>query len=290
MSYGCSWCVMSSFPSRIVERPGGALGHGHQLTILSSSASSDLAGIVVTDSIILVPSSTSTGAGEGGAHRKGDISDGLPAPACRAAQLTTMGRSRGLTERDVASQLSDALFGNLSQIFIKGRDEIEVRVMLPDDERHAQATLDSLQLQLPGGGFMPLMTAVKLEPHQGFEILRHYNGRLSATVFADVDRTRNNANRIREQLRKKVIPELEGKWGVEASYTGRAEDQKETLADMKQGAFFALAMIYIRCPPWRERSEGAKGDPKGASERGVQSYGRPVCSRNELAMLWRNAG
>ena len=64
---------------------------------------------------------------------------------------------------------------------------------------------------------------------------------------------------------------------------------------------------YHRCPPWRakrrrvvpgsreatrdtRRAEGAKGDPKGASERGVQSYGRPVCSRNELAMLWRNAG
>ena len=62
-----------------------------------------------------------------------------------------------------------------------------------------------------------------------------------------------------------------------------------------------------RCPPWRakrrrvvpgsreatrdtRRAEGAKGDPKGASERGVQSYGRPVCSSNELAMLWRNAG
>ncbi len=68
----------------------------------------------------------------------------------------------------------------------------------------------------------------------------------------------------------------------------------------------ALATLF-RCPPWRakrrrvvpgsreatrdtRRAEGAKGDPKGASERGVQSYGRPVCSRNELAMLWRNAG
>ena len=65
--------------------------------------------------------------------------------------------------------------------------------------------------------------------------------------------------------------------------------------------------VRLRCPPWRakrrrvvpgsreatrdtRRAEGAKGDPKGASERGVQSYGRPVCSRNELAMLWRNAG
>ena len=51
---------------------------------------------------------------------------------------------------------------------------------------------------------------------------------------------------------------------------------------------------FPRCPPWRakrrrvvpgsreatrdtRRAEGAKGDPKGASERGVQSYGRPVC-------------
>ncbi len=66
-------------------------------------------------------------------------------------------------------------------------------------------------------------------------------------------------------------------------------------------------ITFDRCPPWRakrrrvvpgsreatrdtRRAEGAKGDLKGASERGVQSYGRPVCSRNELAMLWRNAG
>ena len=160
-------------------------------------------------------------------------------------ELSAMGRSRGLTEKEVASQLTDALNGNLSQIFIQGRDELEVRVMLPDDERYTLATLNRLQIRLPGGGFMPLMTAVNLRPHQGFEILRHYNGRLSATVFADVDRTRNNANRIRERLRQKVIPELEGKWGVEVSYTGRAEDQQETLADMKQGALFALAMIYI---------------------------------------------
>ena len=68
-----------------------------------------------------------------------------------------------------------------------------------------------------------------------------------------------------------------------------------------------VPLARFRCPPWRakrrrvvpgsreatrdtRRAEGAKGDPKGASERGVQSYGRPVCSRNELAMLWRNAG
>ena len=160
-------------------------------------------------------------------------------------ELTPLARAQGLSEGAVVSQLSDALNGNLAQIYIQGRDEVEVRVMLPDDERHGLAGLERLQLRLPNGGFMPLGNAVRFKPHQGFEILRHYNGRLAVTLFADVDRTRNNANRIREQLKAEVIPALEAKWGVRVSYTGRAEDQRETLADMKQGALFALAMIYI---------------------------------------------
>ncbi len=160
-------------------------------------------------------------------------------------ELTPAGRAAGLTEREVARQLSQALDGYLAQIFVRGRDEVEVRVMLTEAERHRLATLDSLMLKLPRGGFMPLASAAKLKPYQGFEILRHYNNRLAATVFADVDRSRNNANRIREQLKQKVIPALEAKWGVSASYTGRAEDQAETLADMKVGALYALVLIYL---------------------------------------------
>ena len=88
------------------------------------------------------------------------------------------------------------------------------------------------------------------------------------------------------------------------SFDGLSALVRQKLAeDPASGQLF----VFIRCPPWRakrrrvvpgsreatrdtRRAEGAKGDPKGASERGVQSYGRPVCSRNELAMLWRNAG
>ncbi|RTZ73521.1 MAG: hypothetical protein DSZ00_06290, partial [Gammaproteobacteria bacterium] len=67
-----------------------------------------------------------------------------------------------------------------------------------------------------------------------------------------------------------------------------------TTAAQENGVEDASSWEFKRCPPWRakrrrvvpgsreatrdtRRAEGAKGDPKGASERGVQSYGRPVC-------------
>ncbi len=92
-------------------------------------------------------------------------------------------------------------------------------------------------------------------------------------------------------------------WLLAAQMTMEIATASLVLVDMLVNPF----MADRRCPPWRakrrrvvpgsreatrdtRRAEGAKGDPKGASERGVQSYGRPVCSRNELAMLWRNAG
>ncbi len=109
-------------------------------------------------------------------------------------------------------------------------------------------------------------------------------------------------------------PEWRQTESVWQGYFDRWINQPEPKALMLSSIFFDLRVVHgerrllsNRCPPWRakrrrvvpgsreatrdtRRAEGAKGDPKGASERGVQSYGRPVCSRNELAMLWRNAG
>jgi multidrug efflux pump subunit AcrB len=64
-------------------------------------------------------------------------------------------------------------------------------------------------------------------------------------VYADVEKQTANANAVRAQLRDKIMPALEQRYGIEWAYTGRAEDQRETTSDMKNGAWFALAMIYI---------------------------------------------
>jgi len=160
-------------------------------------------------------------------------------------QLNPLGESLGLTVQEVGLQMRGAFDGHLTQIFNEGDDEIEVRVSLPDRERYRLAALDDLSLFLPDGRTVPMRSVVELQERRGFKALRHAEGELAVAVYADVNNKVANANLIRARLRGEILPPLVEKYGIDWDFTGRAEDQRETAADMKKGALFALAMIYI---------------------------------------------
>ncbi len=160
-------------------------------------------------------------------------------------RLSPFGESLGLSVEAVGRQLRGAFDGELAQIFNEGDDEIEVRVVLPDVERHRLTALEDFNVFLPTGETVPLMSVVELEERRGFKAVRHAEGRLAVTVFADVDKQQANANDVRAQLRDTLMPELATDFGLHWEFTGRAEDQRDTADDMKRGALFALAMIYI---------------------------------------------
>jgi multidrug efflux pump subunit AcrB len=174
------------------------------------------------------------------------IEDDMPyGPQQMVFRLTPLAESRGLTIAEVGRQLRGALDGYLAQIYNKAEEEVEVRVMLPDAERYHLAALRDFTFVLPDGSRMPLHSAIELTERRGFKAVRHADGRRAITVYADVDASQNNANEIRAELAKKVLPDLVARYGVDWSYTGRAEDQRDTLGDMGSGALFALGMIYI---------------------------------------------
>ena len=160
-------------------------------------------------------------------------------------ELTPLAEALGLSVADVGRQLRGALDGHLAQIFNEGDEEIEVRVMLPDAERYRLSTLEDLNLSLPGGQRAPLSTLIELRERRGFKVLRHSGGELAVSVYADIDRTLANENQVRAQLRQEVLPRLVREFGVNWEFAGQAEDQRDTLADMRRGALFALTMIYI---------------------------------------------
>lgn len=160
-------------------------------------------------------------------------------------RLTPEGRAAGLTVEAVGRQLRAAYDGRLAQIYQDGLDEIEVRVVLPDGERHHMSSLERFAIILPDGRGLPLGTVADLVSRQGFEALRHADGRLAVNVFGDVDRAQNNVGRIIASLQESVLPSLAARYGIDYSFQGRAADQAETLGDMQMGVVFALLMIYV---------------------------------------------
>ncbi len=174
------------------------------------------------------------------------IEDDMPfGPQQLIYRLTPLGESLGLSVADVGRQMRAALDGELAQIYTEGEEELEVRVMLTDDERHHLAALDNFKVSLRDGTRVPLLSVISLQQRRGFKAVRHADGQRAITLYADVDRSQNNANRIREQLQQSVLPDITQRHGLHWQYTGRAEDQADTMADMKRGALFAVAMIYI---------------------------------------------
>ncbi|MBD3821306.1 MAG: efflux RND transporter permease subunit [Thiotrichales bacterium] len=160
-------------------------------------------------------------------------------------ELTPQGKALGFTYTGLGQQLSDAFSGRLSQIFTQGEDEVEVRVQYPRDEQKSLATLDSMRVTAPDGQRVLLKSVVHWKSQQGFDVMRHVDGRLAVNVIGEVDKTRNNANRILAQLEQHTMPQLAAKYGFNYSFEGQNANQQETLGDMKIGLLIGLTTIYI---------------------------------------------
>ncbi len=160
-------------------------------------------------------------------------------------ELNATGEALGLNTAEIGRQLRATFDGEIVQIIQIDGDEVEVRVVGADAERNFLHGLDSLPIQLPDGRILPLSNAVNFRAERGFERLRHADGRLAIKITGDVIESVANANLIRADLAREVLPELHRKYPVEFEFTGQARDQAATLGDMQRGLFYGLAMIYL---------------------------------------------
>lgn len=160
-------------------------------------------------------------------------------------RVSPRGEALGLTTRELGRQLRAAYDGRLVQVYQDGPDEVEVRVLLPREQRERLSSLSRLSIRTPDGAFVPLDQVARFGYRQGFETLRHADGRLAVEVTAEVDAAVNTPDRILADLAATVLPTLMREHGVRYSFEGRAADQRETFADMRVGLLVGLALMYV---------------------------------------------
>ncbi|MEE9253476.1 MAG: efflux RND transporter permease subunit, partial [Pseudomonadales bacterium] len=159
--------------------------------------------------------------------------------------LTPQGRALGLTTSSVGRQLRAGYNGERIQIFNQNETELEVRVMLPDDERDNLASLKQFPVRAPAGTMVPLGTVASLSQRRGIDLIQHNNTELAVRVSANVDPDQNSSFTITNHLRENALPDILDKYGISFGLSGKSESDAMILRTMGLGAILTLIFIYL---------------------------------------------
>src|SRR5690606_5509507 len=155
------------------------------------------------------------------------------------------GEALGLTTVDLGRQLRAAFDGRITQIYQDGRDEVEVRVQLPRDQREQYSTLERMTVRLPDGRFVPLAQVMNLDHRQGFQARRDADGKMAVEGASALNTRVATTDQGIESMQAGALADIASRDGVRYSFEGRSADQRETMDDMKTGLVIGVALMYV---------------------------------------------
>jgi len=158
--------------------------------------------------------------------------------------LRPEGRALGLTDEDLGEQLRGAFFGSLALRLLRGTNETEVRVKLPEDQREDIHHLEDLIIQTPSGAEVPLLDVAELQKKEAFTSINRRNGRRAINVSMDVQPKRA-VTQVIEAMREEALPQLRRDFpGITWTFEGSDAEMRRATASLWSSFGLALAVIY----------------------------------------------
>jgi multidrug efflux pump subunit AcrB len=174
-----------------------------------------------------------------------DIRDDLPyGKEDLILELTPHGRALGFTTESVARQVRDAFEGAIAQRFPRGDEEITVRVQFAREALGSE-TLDDFYLRSPSDTEVALSEVVSIRSKQAFSLLKREDGKRQVAITAELAEELITTDKVIDALGRDGLWDITGELGINATFSGKAEEQGETFADMRLGALIGLTSIYI---------------------------------------------
>ena len=159
-------------------------------------------------------------------------------------QLRPEGRALGLTDDELGDQLRGAFFGSLALRLLRGTNEIEVRVKLPEEQREDVHHLEDLVIRTPNGMEVPLLDVADVEETAAFSSINRRNGRRVVNVSMDVEPKRA-ITQVIDAVKTKELPELRESYpGLTWTFEGGDAEMRRATASLSGSFGLALAVIY----------------------------------------------
>ncbi len=158
--------------------------------------------------------------------------------------LRPEGRALGLTDEELGEQLRGAYFGSLALRLLRGTNEIEVRVKLPEDQREDVHHLEDLVIRTPDGTEVPLLEVAEVEKNVAFSRINRRDGRRMISVSMDVEPKRA-ITQVLTAMQQEELPQLRNDFpGITWSFEGSDAEMRQATASLWGSFGLALAVIY----------------------------------------------
>lgn len=149
----------------------------------------------------------------------------------------------GLNAQNVGQQVRSAFYGARAIRQIRGENEIEILVKLPDSQQNSPYFLKEFMVRTPGGEFVPLSEVADIQLGRSFINIERRAGRRTIQVTADAN-PQSKSSYVLNDLEKTALPRLQQQFpGLNYSYEGKQADMRESLGSLK--ILFSLAMLGI---------------------------------------------
>ncbi len=175
-----------------------------------------------------------------------DIDDGYtPGKQQLDYRIRPEGQALGLTSSEIGRQVRNAFSGAEALKQQRGRNEVTVRVRLPETERSSEFDVEHLMIRTPDGIFVPLSEVAEVERGRAYTTIERRDARRTVTLSANVEPV-GETSLVQAALNSTILPELLRDFpGLSYSYQGKQADMAESMQSLFRGFALALLAIYF---------------------------------------------
>ncbi len=166
----------------------------------------------------------------------------------REIQISLLDAARplGLTTRGLATEVRGAFYGLEARTLQRDREDVDIRVRFPLEQRRSIYDLESMWVATPAGRMVPFSEVARVEDGRGYASIRRVEQRRAIVVSADVDQNRGNAEQIIAGLAAEVIPDLESRFaGLRIEFAGNKRETAKSFSSLRRDFFIALVVIFV---------------------------------------------
>lgn len=158
--------------------------------------------------------------------------------------LTSEGKALGLTGAEVGRQLRDAFYGNIALRQLRGINENEVRVRLPDYQREDLYYLNNFVIRTSSGEEVPLMDVAKVQVSDSLRSIDRRDGRRVITVGTDV-LPKPAVSQVLEVIKTDILPQLRADFpGLTWTFQGSQAHLRDSTSALWGGFGLAMGAIF----------------------------------------------